>query len=61
MAPKKVSDNSKPKRKVVRATVEVKKQTIAKYESGMYVFFLAMDCLMPKSTIGIILKNKVAD
>lgn len=59
MAPKKVSENSKPKMKVVRA--KVKKQTIAKHESGIYVFFLTMDFLMPKSTIGTILKNKAAD
>lgn len=58
MAPKKVTDSGKPKRKVMRATLEVKKQMIGKHECRMHLFDLAVNFLMPKSTKCLILKNK---
>lgn len=57
MALKKVSDSSKLKRKVMRATIEVKKQ-IVKHKSGMCVFNLVVNFPMPKSTIQKIQNNK---
>ena len=61
MAPKKASGSSKAgeeKRKVVRKTIEFKKELIAKYESGVRVSVLAKEFGMAKSTISTILKNK---
>uniref|UniRef100_UPI00358F173F tigger transposable element-derived protein 1-like n=1 Tax=Myxine glutinosa TaxID=7769 RepID=UPI00358F173F len=58
MAPKKSSEGNKNKRKAVRATIEVKKQLIAKHEGGMRVMDLAAMFEMPKSTVCTILKNK---
>ena len=61
MAPKKASGSSKAgeeKRKVVRKTIEFKKELITKYESGMRVSVLAKEFGMAKSTISTILKNK---
>jgi hypothetical protein len=37
MGPKKDSDRSKAKRKVVRTTIEVKKEIISKYENPIKV------------------------
>ena len=61
MAPKKASGSSKAgeeKRKVVRKTIEFKKELIATYESGVRVSVLAKEFGMAKSTISTILKNK---
>ena len=61
MAPKKASGSSKAgeeKRKVVRKTIEFKKELIAKYESGVRVSVLAKEFGMAKSAISTILKNK---
>ena len=61
MAPKKASGSSKAgeeKRKVVRKTIEFKKELLTKYESGMRVSVLAKEFGMAKSTISTILKNK---
>ena len=61
MAPKKASGSSKAgeeKRKVVRKTIEFKKELIAKYESGVRVSVLAKEFGMAKSTISTILNNK---
>ena len=64
MPPKKASGSSKAadseKRKVVRKTVEFKKELIAKYESGVRVSELAKEFGMVKSTISTILKHKDA-
>ena len=64
MPPKKASGSSKAadsgKRKVVRKTVEFKKELIAKYESGVRVSELAKEFGMAKSTISTILKHKDA-
>nr|KAF6463386.1 tigger transposable element derived 1 [Molossus molossus] len=60
MGPKKVSDSSKVKRKVVRTTIELKKEIIAKYDRGVRVSDLAIEYGMAKSTISTILKHKEA-
>ena len=60
MGPKKVSASAEDKRKVVRSTIELKKEIIAKYESGVRVSNLALQYNMPKSTISTFLKNKEA-
>lgn len=46
--------------KNVRDRIQVEKQIIAEYESGMHVYDLALELLVPKSTICMILKNKDA-
>ena len=51
------SDVGHAKVKIVR-TVEVKKEIIAKHENGVYVFDLAAEYDMTKSTISTIIKNK---
>jgi hypothetical protein len=48
MGPKKDSDRSKAKRKVVRTTIEVKKEIISKHENGVLVSDLAMQFDMAK-------------
>ncbi|XP_059558184.1 tigger transposable element-derived protein 1-like isoform X1 [Myotis daubentonii] len=59
MGPKKVSD-TKVKRKVVRTTIELKKEIIANYDKGVRVSDLATKYGMAKSTISTILKHKEA-
>lgn len=59
MAPKKASSNTgNEKRKVVRTTIELKKEIIAKHENGVRVSDLAKQYGMPKSTVSTILKTK---
>jgi len=59
MSPKKnISDGDKGKRKTTRATIEVKKEIIGKYENGVRVSNLASTYGIPKSTISTFLKNK---
>jgi hypothetical protein len=48
MGPKKDSDRRKEKRKVVRTTIEVKKEIISKHENGVRVSDLAMQFGMAK-------------
>ena len=48
------------KRKVLRKTIDFKKELIAKYEEGIRVSELAREYGMAKSTISTILKNKDA-
>ena len=62
MGPKKGSSTStgKEKRKLVRTTIESKKEIIAKFENGVVVSHLAAQCIMAKSTISSFLKNKEA-
>ena len=61
MAPKKTSSSSTAtgieKRKVVRKTIDFKKELIAKYEEDVRVSELAREYGMAKSTISTILKN----
>ena len=56
---KRNSDSTKFKRKAVRTTIELKKELIAKFESGKRVSDLATEYGMAKSIISSILKNKV--
>ncbi|XP_017772781.1 PREDICTED: uncharacterized protein LOC108559909 isoform X4 [Nicrophorus vespilloides] len=60
MAPKKRAAREKPKRKIVFSTIEMKKELIAKWESGVRLSDLALQYGMAKSTISTILKNKEA-
>jgi hypothetical protein len=48
MGPEKDSDRSKAKRKVVRTTIEVKKEIISKHENGVRVSDLVMQFGMAK-------------
>ena len=52
------SDIGQGKRKIVRRTVEVKKEIITKHENGVCVSDLAAEYGMAKSTISTIVKNK---
>ena len=59
MAPKKAkSDIGQGKRKVVRRTIEVKKEIITKHENGVRVCDVAAQYGMANWTICSILKNK---
>ena len=60
MGPKKRSSNStrKEKKNVVRTTIELKKEIIAKFENGVGMSDLATQYNIPKSTISTFLKNK---
>ncbi|KAF2369118.1 Homeobox domain-like [Trinorchestia longiramus] len=58
MGPKKnISDSGRVKRKNVRTTIELKKEIIAKFESGVRVSDLASPYGMAKSTISTFLKK----
>jgi len=57
MAPKKVTDVEKPKRKIIMTMVELKKKLITKWEKCTRVSDLAIQYGMAKSTISTILKN----
>jgi len=58
MGPKKDNDSSKVKRKNTNIMIDVKKEIIAKHESGVRVSDLATQFGMAKSTICTILKNR---
>ena len=60
MAPKKVTNVEKPKRKIIMTTVELKKELITKWEKGICVSDLAVQYSMAKLTISTILKNREA-
>jgi Cu2+-containing amine oxidase len=60
MAPKKVTDVEKPKRKIIMTMVELKKECITKWEKGTRVSDLAVQYGMAESTISTILKNREA-
>jgi hypothetical protein len=60
VAPKKVTNVEKPKRKIIMTTVELKKELITKWEKGTRVSDLAVQYGMAKSTISTILKNREA-
>ena len=60
MVGKKCSVEKQSKRKAVRATIAIKKDLIAKHESGIRVCELATMFDMPKSTVCTIIKNKAA-
>ena len=58
MAPKKVTNVEKPKRKIIMTTVELKKELITTWEKGTRVSDLAVQYGMAKSTVSTILKNR---
>ena len=60
MGPKKSSSNStgKEKIKVVRTTIELKKEIIVKFENGVRVSDLAAQFNMAKSTISTIMNKE---
>jgi hypothetical protein len=58
MAPKKVTNVEKPKRKIIRTTVELKKELITKWEKGTCLSDLVVQYGLAKLTISTILKNK---
>jgi hypothetical protein len=58
MAPKKVTNVEKPKRKIIMTTVELKKELCAKWEKDTRVSDLAVQYGMAKSTLSTILKNR---
>jgi len=60
MAPKKVPNGEKPKRKIIMTTVELKNKLITKWEKGNRVSDLAVQYVMAKSTLSTILKNREA-
>ena len=62
MGPKKSNSNStgKEKREVVRTTIELRKEIIAKFENGVRVSDLAAHYNMARSTSLAFLKNKEA-
>ena len=60
MAPKKVTNVEKPKRKIIMTTVEMKKELITKWLKGTRVSDLAVQYGMAKLTISTILKNREA-
>jgi len=60
MAPKKVTNVEKPKRKIIMTMVELKKELITKWEKGTHVSELAIQYGMTNSTILTILKNREA-
>jgi len=58
MAPKKVTNVEKPKRKIIMTTVELKKELITKWEKGTCVSDLAVQYGMAKLTISTIPKKQ---
>jgi len=60
MAPKKVTNVEKSKKKIIMTTVELKKELITKWEKGTRVLDLTIQYCMAKSTISTILKNREA-
>ena len=58
MAPKKVTNVEKTKRKIIMTMVELNKELITKWEKGTCVSDLAVQYGMAKSTISTILKNR---
>ena len=61
MAPKKVTNVEKPKRKIIMTMVQLKKELITKWEKGTRVTDLAVQYGMAKITISTILKNREAN
>jgi Mor family transcriptional regulator len=58
MAPKKVTNVEKLKRKIIMTAVELKIELITKWEKGTNVSDLAVQYGIAKSTISTILKNR---
>jgi hypothetical protein len=58
MSSKKVTEKSQATKKMVRITMEVKKEIVEKYEGGMRIRDLAAAYRMPRTTGSTIVKNK---
>jgi hypothetical protein len=58
MSSKKVNEKSQATKKMVRITMEVKKEIVEKYEGGMRIRDLAAAYHMPRMTVSTIVKNK---
>jgi hypothetical protein len=58
MSSKKVNEKSQATKKLVRITMEVKKEIVEKYESGMRIRDLAAAYRMLRTTVSTIVKNK---
>ena len=58
MSSKKVNEKSQATKKMVRITIEVKKEIVEKYEGGMHIQDLADAYPMPRTTVSTIVKNK---
>jgi Mor family transcriptional regulator len=58
MSSKKVNEKSQATKKMVRITMEVKKEIVEKYEGGMGIRDLAAAYRMPRTTVSTIVKNK---
>ena len=50
--------NEKSQAKMVRITIEMKKEIVERYEGGMHIQDLAGAYRMPKMTVSTIVKNK---
>jgi hypothetical protein len=59
MSSKKVNEKSQATKKMVRITMEMKKEIVEKYEGGMCIRDLAAVYRMPRTTVSTIVKNKV--
>jgi hypothetical protein len=60
MAPKKVTNVEKPKRKIIMSMVELKRELITKCQKGIRVSDLVVKFGMVKLTISTLLKNREA-
>jgi Mor family transcriptional regulator len=58
MSSKKVNEKSQATKKMVRITMELKKEIVEKYEGGMCIRDLAAAYRMPRTTVSTIVKNK---
>jgi hypothetical protein len=58
MSSKKVNEKSQATKKMVRITMEVKKEIVVKYEGGIRIRDLAAAYRMPRTTVSTIVKNK---
>jgi hypothetical protein len=59
MSSKKVNEKSQATKKMVRITMEVKKEIVEKYEGGMRIRDLAVAYCMPRMMVSMIVKNNV--
>jgi Mor family transcriptional regulator len=58
MSSKKVNEKSQATKKIVRITMEVKKEIVEKYEGGMRIRDLAAAYRMPRTMVSTIMKTK---
>jgi hypothetical protein len=58
MSSKKVNEKSQATKKMVRITMEVKKEIVEKYEGGIRIWDLAAAYCMPRTMVSTIVKNK---